>query len=74
MSFDIRTRDFRFEFRHDQAVAAPTELYMPDYQYPHGYSVEVSDGTYETGSERQTLVYRHTAARSVHSIRVKRLR
>ncbi len=71
MSFDIGKREFKFEFRHDPAISAPTELYVPNYAYPHGYSVEVSDGSFEVMREQQTLIYHHTLTRPVHSIRLK---
>jgi hypothetical protein len=72
MAFDIRRGEFVFAFRHDPAVLAPTEFYIPNYQYPDGYAVEVSDGTFEIDREKQTLVYRHTAERTVHTIRVRK--
>ncbi len=71
MSFDIGKREFEFEFRHDSAVTAPTEILVPNYQYPRGYTVEVSDGIFEINREQQTLTYRHTTARAVHTIHVK---
>jgi hypothetical protein len=70
MSFDIRHRIFEFEFRHDPNVAAPTELFVPNLQYPEGCRVEVSDGRYEIHQEQQTLVYRHSTGRREHTLRV----
>ncbi len=70
MSFDIRSRIFEFEFRHDPNVSAPTEIFVPALQYPGGYDVEVSDGTYEIHQEQQTLVYRHGAERREHTVSV----
>ena len=70
MSFDIKRKVFDFEFRHDPSVAAPTEIFVPNYQYPHGYAVEVSDGRYEVDRARQTLIYRHDGEQVVHRIRV----
>ena len=71
MRFDVRTRGFEFEFRHDAAVSAPTEIFLPEYQYPHGCRVEVSDGTYQVDPATRTLVYRHSTERQVHRIQVK---
>jgi hypothetical protein len=71
MCFDIKRRVFEFEFRHDGSVAAPTEVFIPNLQYPRGYVVQVSDGSFEMDRQRQTLIYRHSTARPVHSIRVK---
>ena len=47
MSFNIRTIEFEFTFRHADGVDAPTELFIPQIQYPKGFSVQVSDGTFE---------------------------
>jgi hypothetical protein len=71
MSFDIASRKFEFEFRHDPQVTAPTEIYIPDFQYPHSCTVTVSDGTYTLESESQTLVYRHSDSVGVHKIDVQ---
>jgi hypothetical protein len=69
MRFDERPRVFEYTFRHDPAVAAPTELFMPNVQYPHGYHVTVSDGTYTIDREAQTLRYTHSPDRATHTIR-----
>jgi len=68
---DLPTRTFEFEFRHDPAVRAPTVIFVPNYQYPRGYTVEVSDGTYEVDQASQTLVYRHGSGQDVHQVRVR---
>ena len=72
MAFDRRRGAFELEFRHDPAVSAPTEVFVPAYQYPHGCLVEVSDGTYELRQAEQSLIYRHTGEREVHTIRLRR--
>ncbi len=70
MAFDVKRRVFEFEFQHDPAVTAPTEIFVPTYQYPQGYSVEVSDGTCERLSADQTLIYRHSTERQRHQVRI----
>lgn len=70
MAFDRDGKVFEFEFRHDAAITAPSELFVPDYQYPQGYTVEVSDGSYEIDRERQVVVYHHSGTREVHKVRV----
>ncbi|HEX6479170.1 MAG TPA: cellulase family glycosylhydrolase [Ktedonobacteraceae bacterium] len=70
MAFDISRKVFEFEYRHDTTITAPTELFVPNYQYPRGYVVEVSDGSFEVDRERQVVVYRHTETRDVHKIRI----
>jgi hypothetical protein len=70
MRFDVKSRTFEFDFRHDAAVSAPTEIFLPEYQYAEGVRVEVSDGTYEVDDDSQTLIYRHGTAREVHWIKI----
>ncbi len=70
MSFDQTRRRFELEFKHDPAVNAPTELYVPDLQYPHGYRVEVSDGVYETKRDSQAVLYWHSPESSLHKIKI----
>jgi hypothetical protein len=74
MQFDFRTGAFEFAFRHDPQVTAPTEIVVPAFQYPHGYSVQVSDGTYEEKGDEQILLYRHTLSREIHTVRIRRKR
>ncbi|MDY7042522.1 MAG: hypothetical protein SVX38_16845 [Chloroflexota bacterium] len=69
MHFDPFSRIFAFEFRHDESATAPTEIFVPDYQYPHGYTVEISDGRYE--KDGQTLHVFHTAERPTHTLHIR---
>ncbi len=71
MSFDVKTRRFELEFRHDPQVSAPTEIFLPKLQYPGGCRVEVSDGTFEVRPGEQRLVYRHSLLQTEHWIRVR---
>jgi len=59
MSFDVSTRIFEFEFLSDPSIDAPTEVFVPSFQYPRGYSVELSDGCFEKDGESQTLRVSH---------------
>jgi hypothetical protein len=70
MAFDIKRKVFEFECRHDSTVTAPTELFVPNYQYPRGYSVKVSDGSVEIDREHQALRYHHTTTCDIHTIRL----
>ena len=70
MSFDIKKTAFEFTFRHADGVDAPTEIFIPEIQYPQGFSVEVSDGTFELDKANQTLHYTHTTTQKSHTIRV----
>ncbi|MBN1438477.1 MAG: cellulase family glycosylhydrolase [Anaerolineales bacterium] len=71
MSFDVRRRTFSCAFRHAADVIGPTEVFVPRFHYPDGADVSVSDGTYEYRWEEQVLLYRHTAARETHTIRIR---
>jgi len=72
MRFDFRTGAFEFAFRHDPQAKGPTEIFVPALQYPHGYAVQVSDGTYEQKQDEQTLLYRHTPGQESHTIKIRR--
>ena len=74
MSFDLKQCVFEFEFKHDPQVRAPTEIFVPAYHYSRGYLVEVSDGSYESQPEHQTLIYRHTLDQPLHFIRIRKAR
>jgi hypothetical protein len=71
MHFDADKRVFEFEFRHDPAVKAPTEIFVPSYQYPNGCEITVSDGTYEMDWDANTLTVHHTQERDTHTIRIR---
>jgi hypothetical protein len=71
MRFDRRRRTFELVFRHDPAVAAPTEIFVPDRQYPQGFEASVSDGSTGPGPEPQVLLWRHDAAREEHRLRLR---
>jgi hypothetical protein len=70
LAFDPSSKVFTLVFRHDATVTAPTELFVPNYQYARGYAVQVSDGTVEIDREQQVLRYHHTNARDIHTIRL----
>ncbi|HUS84638.1 MAG TPA: cellulase family glycosylhydrolase [Anaerolineales bacterium] len=70
MAFDIKKKCFIFEFRHDPEVGAPTEIFVPYYQYPDGYNIEASDGSHETDEATQTLIYHHSLSLDTHTIQL----
>ncbi|MEN4011548.1 MAG: cellulase family glycosylhydrolase [Bellilinea sp.] len=72
MQFDYRSGVYRFRFRHDPQVNAPTELYLPAYQYPRGCQVSVSDGEAQVDLDGQRLIYRHSSAQAEHEIIIRR--
>lgn len=68
-SFDQRTGVFDHVFRHEWPVR-PTELYIPQVQYPDGFAVRVTDGTYEIDRENERVIYRHSEKDIPHFVRV----
>lgn len=71
MSFDLPTKVFELEFRHDPAVTALTEIFVPDYQYPNGYLVELSDGEYHMDTNTMTLCVKYSNERETHTVRIR---
>lgn len=69
-SFDIKTRIFTFSFRHDEKIKSPSVIIVPEYQYPDGYKVEVSDGSYEKFEKTGEMVYYHSSENEIHNIRI----
>jgi hypothetical protein len=72
MEWDYRKKVFKYTFRHDSQVTAPTEIFVPEWHFPGGaYEVEVSDGSYSTDAANQRLIYRHSGERPEHHIIIK---
>jgi hypothetical protein len=55
MSFDVVSGEFSLTFDAESAIDAPTEIFVPAIQYPHGYEIVVSAGEV-TRSADGTLV------------------
>lgn len=70
MRFDPERGIFTFSFRHDNTITEPTELYVPNSQFPAGYRVEVTDGEYDINRDEQTVIYRHTDKNIPHMVRI----
>jgi hypothetical protein len=70
-NFNPYTRVFKLAFRHDPTITAPTEIFVPNYQYPHGYSIKVSDGRYEIQRSSQTLLFWPGKERNIHKITIR---
>ena len=71
LRFDMSRRTFTFSFEHDPDVRAPTEIFVPAFQYPAGFEAAVSDGSLEPDPARQLLSYYHSGARAVHTVRIR---
>ena len=51
-------------------MTEPTEIFVPNSQFPAGYRVEVSDGEFEILRDEQRVLYRHSDKDMPHMIRV----
>ena len=71
LSFDMRRRVLRFTFRHDPGVIEPTQIFVPPSQYPFGYSVWITEGTFLKDDVRHMLMYRHTLGQPTHTIIIR---
>jgi hypothetical protein len=47
MRFETKTGRFTLRYRPDRAIQEPTEIYVPEVQYPEGFVYEVSGGEAE---------------------------
>jgi hypothetical protein len=56
LCFDIRTRTFEFTFRSNSKIKQPGEIYIPNFQYPHGYIVDLSAGSFDKKPGKQKLL------------------
>jgi Glycoside hydrolase family 5 C-terminal domain/Cellulase (glycosyl hydrolase family 5) len=54
--FDMASGIFSFSFEADPAIGAPTEVYLPDIQYPHGYQITLDGATWEKSSAQTVAV------------------
>jgi hypothetical protein len=70
LSFDVNRRVFLYEFRHTPGLDSMTEIFVPNYHYPDGYNVWISDGDCSLCMESQTLYYQHSQDRTTHRIRI----
>jgi hypothetical protein len=71
MDFDMKTGLFTFDFDADSSIMDGTTLYVPEVQYPKGFTVKLSEGTYEYDRETQVL-HVHTKQKGPHSVSVSR--
>jgi hypothetical protein len=71
MRFDSRRGTFLFRYRPDPSIAALTEVFMPELQFPRGFSIEtkgcearVAKGALllraEAGAAEATLIIKRT--------------
>ena len=74
LSFDYEEGIFTYTFRHEPGSEASTEIFVPSYQYPEDYVVDISDGSFEKDPDGQRLYYRHGTGKTDHTLRISRPR
>lgn len=70
MSFDRHSRDFLFRQKRSPNVSAATEIVVPRYPYPDGFSVEVSAGTWRFDNVREILMWESPPSEEEESLRI----
>jgi endoglycosylceramidase len=56
MHFDPHDGAFRYRYRPDPSITAPTSIFVSPLHYPDGYRVTVDHGSVVSRSARQVLV------------------
>lgn len=72
MNFNYKKGIFEYEFEHIDSIKAATEIYVPQFHFPNGYKVQISDGNYEIDEKQQKLIYYHSVDRFRHDIRISK--
>ena len=70
LRFNIKTREFTFSFKPDPDATAPTEIFVPAYQYPQGYVILVSAGRFSVDPGRQLVLWHGDAESKKYLIRI----
>jgi endoglycosylceramidase len=70
MRFDTHDGAFRYRYRPDRSITAPTRIFVSPLHYPHGYRVSVDHGHVVSRSARGLLV----AADSAQDVTVRVVR
>lgn len=70
--FDYQSGTFQFEYIGDVSNL-PTEIFVPQRQYPHGIEVTLSDGSYEYDPAEQRLIHHALKSRNEHKIIIRRI-
>lgn len=66
--FNIETREFTFSFKYDPAICAPTEIHVPAYQYPQGFEIKISGGSFTVDSTNQLVLIYGDSSLEKHTI------
>jgi hypothetical protein len=70
MSFDIQTKVFKFSFRLDLKVAAPLEIFVPEFQYSKGFLLDGRDVKFKIDEKRQIVLFFPNLEKKHHHIQI----
>jgi hypothetical protein len=70
MTFDIHSKLFEVCFINNPEVAAPLEIYVPEYQYPGGFQVIVHCGRCDIDAEEQKVLYFPSTDKELHLVQI----
>ncbi len=66
--FDLRSRRFELTVLHDPSISAPSEIYVPQLQYPHNADLEVSAGQVVHDFDAQLAKWKHAPSRTEQTL------
>ena len=68
MEFNAQNGDLHFQFEADTSIEGPTILYLPEIQFPNGFSIKVLECEYEYKLDTQMLIIyaKHDGVHEVH--------
>jgi hypothetical protein len=73
IDFDYKSKRFEFKFGTDPDIDEPTLIFIPNLQYPKGYIISVTDGTYKVDRENQLLEYHPGSGVKIHQIIIENI-
>jgi len=65
MKFNRKKGTFLLEFEADEAISAPTEVYIPLIQYPKGFEVHCTDAEWSIASDEPLLFITHPKRKDI---------
>jgi hypothetical protein len=71
MSFARKSRVFTLKYKSEPGPAAATEIFVPNIQYPNGFIVSISDGSYAVNKEDYSVTVCHSGDDRIHSVVIK---
>jgi hypothetical protein len=66
--FNLSGREYFLSFH--QANDQKVEIFVPDFHYPRGFNVSLSDGDWSFSAGEQVLTFNPNPLFSVHQVRI----